>query len=408
MELLDPNIKNVNGPVNVVRMEGQIDGIKKIIYLFMDIHNPIEYQTECKNIYSQDINLYLAENFKKMSKTDKIYDFFLEMRPTDLSTIDPNIYIEKDIYIVQVMKFFHKIFNYDTDKNKTKISNMLPNIRLHYADIRDYFQLNSNHQIRKIIEIMDSMWKNGYIDPRSTEILNIIKKLKTHFEFLIEILLSVNKFMSPNYSTNIIKNINIGTDHSEDELQSLRKDLIYLVDKMFNRYDNNNIKNIMLDQKNILVNDLRELVKLCDNFIDTHNKISYIALSDDTPASMSNRRRTNLTNMYNILSTLDQVFVTFFTRFMDIYFLRRFLDKKYVTNAIVYTGMFHSILYIQILIKLFDFKITHVSYSSINNMEELNNLIKTRNLTENEIYDIFLQKTYTQCSDMTNFPDMFR
>ncbi|AVG45804.1 hypothetical protein [Acanthamoeba polyphaga mimivirus] len=407
MELLDPNIKNVNGPVNVVRMEGQVDGINKIIYLFMDIHIPIEYQSECENIYSQDINLYLAENFKKMSETNKIYDFFLEMRPTHLSIKDPNIYVEREIYIAQVMKFFHKIFNYDTDKNKAKISDMLPNIRLHYADIRDYFELNSYDEIKKTIEIMDQMWKNGYIDPKSIEILDIIKKLKTHFEFLVEILLS-DKSVSPNYNKNIIKNINIGTDHSEDELQSLHKDLIYLVDKMFNRYDNKNIKNIMLDQKNILVNDLRELVKLCDNFINIHNKISYIALNDDTPASLSNRKRTNLTDMYNILSTLDYVFVMFFARLMDIYFLRRFLDKKYITNAIVYTGMFHSTTYIQILIKNFDFKITHVSYSSIDNMKELNNRIKTTHLGEKEINEIFLQKMYTQCSDMTNFPDMFQ
>ncbi|ANB50213.1 hypothetical protein [Powai lake megavirus] len=407
MELLDPNIKNVNGPVNVVRMEGQVDGINKIIYLFMDIHIPIEYQSECENIYSQDINLYLAENFKKMSETNKIYDFFLEMRPTHLSIKDPNIYVEREIYIAQVMKFFHKIFNYDTNKNKAKISDMLPNIRLHYADIRDYFELNSYDEIKKTIEIMDQMWKNGYIDPKSIEILDIIKKLKTHFEFLVEILLS-DKSVSPNYNKNIIKNINIGTDHSEDELQSLHKDLIYLVDKMFNRYDNKNIKNIMLDQKNILVNDLRELVKLCDNFINIHNKISYIALNDDTPASLSNRKRTNLTDMYNILSTLDYVFVMFFARLMDIYFLRRFLDKKYITNAIVYTGMFHSTTYIQILIKNFDFIITHVSYSSIDNMKELNNRIKTTHLGEKEINEIFLQKMYTQCSDMTNFPDMFQ
>nr|WBF71195.1 hypothetical protein [Megavirus caiporensis] len=408
MELLDPKIKNVNGPVNVVRMEGQVDGINKIIYLFMDIHIPIEYQTECENIYSQDINLYLAENFKKMSGTNKIYDFFLEMRPTHLSIKDPNMYVQRDIYIGQVMKFFHKIFNYDSDKNKVKISDMLPNIRLHYADIRDYFELNSYDEIKKTIEIMDSMWKNGYIDPRSLEILDIIRKLKTHFEFLIEILLPINKSIPSNYNKNIIKNINIGSNHSEDELQSLRKDLIYLVDKMFNKYDNNNIKNIMLEQKIILANDLQELVKLCDNFINIHNKISYIASNDDTPASISNRTRKNLTNMYNILSILDYVFVMFFARFMDIYFLRRFLDKKYITNAIVYTGMHHSMTYIQILVQNFDFKITHVSYSSIDNLKELNNRIKTTYSGEKEINEIFLQKMYTQCSDMTNFPDMFQ
>ena len=52
----------------------------------------------------------------------------------------------------------------------------------------------------------------------------------------------------------------------------------------------------------------------------------------------------------------DEQFVEFFGRFTDIFFLRRFLDKEYITNAIVYAGALHINTYIDILIKEFDFK----------------------------------------------------
>jgi hypothetical protein len=29
---------HVNGPINVIRLEGKIGDIKKVVYLFMDIH----------------------------------------------------------------------------------------------------------------------------------------------------------------------------------------------------------------------------------------------------------------------------------------------------------------------------------------------------------------------------------
>ena len=38
---------NISGPVNVVRVEGYINNIKKVLYLFMDIHVFVFHQTKC-------------------------------------------------------------------------------------------------------------------------------------------------------------------------------------------------------------------------------------------------------------------------------------------------------------------------------------------------------------------------
>ena len=55
----------VSGPVNTVRLEGSINGVKKIIYLFMDFHADLHHQTECEDIRSLDIDKYLVQTFDK-------------------------------------------------------------------------------------------------------------------------------------------------------------------------------------------------------------------------------------------------------------------------------------------------------------------------------------------------------
>ena len=93
------------------------------------------------------------------------------------------------------------------------------------------------------------------------------------------------------------------------------------------------------------------------------------------------------------------------------YFLRRFLDKDYVRNAIVYTGAAHSVSYIYILISI-GFKITHVSKSKIKNMKKLNGAIsKIKEFpSEQSIYELlvlFLPSKVKQCTDISNFPEDF-
>jgi len=90
---------------------------------------------------------------------------------------------------------------------------------------------------------------------------------------------------------------------------------------------------------------------------------------------------------------------------VDTYFIRRFMDKDYITNGISYTGAAHSSMYVHILIKYFDFKITHASYSKYD-PDTLNKKIKAGELGY-EFYSYFLPKTSQQCSDMSSFPKDF-
>ena len=90
---------------------------------------------------------------------------------------------------------------------------------------------------------------------------------------------------------------------------------------------------------------------------------------------------------------------------MDVFFLRRFLDKEYITNAASYTGAYHSWTYIDILVKDFEFKITHAAYSKYNDLDELNAFVKKANMKE--ISGVFLEPIRNQCSDLEGFPKEF-
>ena len=94
-----------------------------------------------------------------------------------------------------------------------------------------------------------------------------------------------------------------------------------------------------------------------------------------------------------------------YTRLIDLFFLRRFIDKDYITTAISYTGYYHSSTYIYMLIKYFNFKITHIAESEEKNIDKLHNSAKSDTLYKFQ-YNI-TPPSITQCCDISHFPSEF-
>ena len=113
-----------------------------------------------------------------------------------------------------------------------------------------------------------------------------------------------------------------------------------------------------------------------------------------------------------ILIETDKLYTHLYTFFMDLYIIRRVIDKDYITNSIIYTGILHTTNIARILVKYFDFKITNTFYSKYS-IKETNDKYKKEDLYDNYIlgginkYDLF-PDYLTQCSNMKGFPDMFR
>lgn len=153
--------KNINGPVNVARLEGKINGVKKILYIFMDIHHDVSNQTQCDDIFSQDVHKFFVESFKDLNKKKEKYDFFLEILPSELADKSHNGFSDffRRNYISEVIKIFRKIFIYDDDENKVSTNILFKNIRLHYIDLRDFYKNLIQNKIVRMLIIVKNLKK---------------------------------------------------------------------------------------------------------------------------------------------------------------------------------------------------------------------------------------------------------
>lgn len=417
MSNIDPNILEINGPINVIRLEGTVEKIKKVIYIFMDLHLNLINQRECDNIFSQDIQKYFAESFYNINKKNKIYDFFCEIPPNDLFENDydvkyPTEINYRDKYIEEVWKLFRKLFVYEKKHNKVKISDVMKNIRLHYIDIRTYFIPNFWNIENELNKILSSIQTNI-----SVMILTNIKMLLKIFRSTYSTIIGIINNLIHNKIK--IKSINIINDQSKMETDKMYIErMTYLINKILSSYNDNNVKdkinNIINDMLKIMENNILEI----DNFINKLDNYKNIVDKSNNQLLYNNRKKiydygvdNYLMNeiVLDIASGISQIkmnFIAIISVIMDIYFLRRFLDKKYITNAICYTGSAHSKTYILYLVKYFDFKITNISYSKEKDINKLTNIIKEKSFQE-ELNEFLFPPSLTQCSNLTNFPRDF-
>lgn len=346
----------INGPNNVVRL---INGTK-ILYIFGDYHLLINEQTECffdKKYDSMDIDKFILE-FIKNNKNKK-YDIFLEVNYTNFYD-NPSLIRHNYIWNLDKLFLLYK--------------NKYENIKYHWMDIRDDINL---------LMIMYN-YCNNYIFGNYTIGRYFILK----YEELKVIL-------------NLFKN---SFDKNE------------VIHKLLNKYNNLNLK--------VKINDIFELIYKCINniikkinklidyiklyFLDQKINIYYVYYNDKIKDVPKDKKKL-LIKSNNINNKITQLGVVI----TDLYFIKRFLDKEYINNSILYTGMLHLGDICFLLVKYFGFKITHINHTNksidINkyiNKLSFNNmiyLIKLINLFEKK--DIY--NNIYQCTDLFNFPENF-
>ena len=361
---------HINGPLNCIIMEGKVNNITKKIVLFMDVHNMV---TKCDNINNIDIDKYIFNFLNKKKNKNKSYDLFLEI-PGNINVYDEVKFQKFNSYMTNMRYLFSQFKNY-------KIQNT---IRLHYIDIRqispDIIKFhNKLHKLANIINTLSSIqsYNYSYINKLINEIYMYVKHT---YEIITDTKNKINKEFT----------------------------MDYMLTKILNKYENKQVKN--------KINDILQ------NIIDIH----YKNINDLKP-TLNNKLKGDNDNLiydkifgynytYNInyeyllIKDIEKFHDSCFSMYiflMDLYFIRRVLDKDYVTNCMVFTGSTHTANYIYILIKYFDFKITYTNYSLINNLEELNNFIININiisekniLYSNKIHSLFTRKITFQCINL--------
>lgn len=291
---------------------------------------------------------------------------------------------------------------------------MFVNNRFHYMDIRDYIGHYVSNYFHEIKDIAFWFEKQQFIDLDAlTQIIDILSMIKQNIQLFIDAesldLKSKSAIIQPLPSA---PDINI---------------IAYLINKIKNSYQHDNIKKIISDlwsrtitkRSNNIINKIDNIIKKFTNYkntlIETTGKIGKIVLNSDYPWSIYYgldiyTLKKYIFDISSTIISLEMEYVAgIYSPVMDLYFLRRFLDKNYITHAITLTGSAHSVSYIYILIKYFDFKITHASYASITNLSKLNERVKMTDLDKisYELMAIFERSNPVQCSDMTDFPENF-
>ena len=386
----------VNGPVNAIRMEGEIDGIKKILYLFADIHMDINNQTECDSIRSLELKDYFLKNFDGLDENEMV-DLFVEIKPEEFAA-KKQIYREP--YAINLKYFFKKCFNYDEEKNKVYTSTILPNVRFHYMDIRNLiFNTNENLRLHQIFDYYISLKLTPDVN-ECDELLKILLKALDNLNNIYELLYIKNKD-NKKEEKNVFKiYYDFDIYVAENILKKTHEANSKYVKNILNNIKNTHIRSILIKSLSSLKKNIDLIALYKKEYFD--NSI--------LPLSQQMKNIDIQTKIYKELYYFCEVNGHAGILLTDMYFLRRYLDKKYITTGIIYSGIQHTLNCVFLLIKYFNFKMTNVSFCN-EKIETVTNRIK--NTEEDfdimELYKYFIEPGMIyQCSNLSGFPENFK
>lgn len=402
--------------MNAIRVEGKVGDRKKVLYLFSDFHADIGYETKCTDLRAVDFQKYLVDTFDSITR-DPI-DFFFEQYPDGLIPGRNSFNIYKEKYIHEVAVMFSRSFNFDPKQNKITTSTEFPNVRLHYIDPREYLFGNLNpiyNNTFKLVQLrIDGKYQFGDLQQLKDGINIASAHIMTIYDYLYK-----NTQDKKDKLPIIPPTIDALSKYTDKQLLDIGKQML---DKILSKYKNDSIKKKILSLVNSKLKDqfkdyFEYVIKLT-SFIDKNEdrlNLSHIKFYHDKDTDTDNyglhpNTRTNLTNeLDNLHSDIYEKYSQIAAFLVDLYFLRRYLDKNYVTNGIVYTGGYHTANYVYHLIKDFGFKITHYSYLKYES-DKVESIIKNikPNKSMFDTFSLISPPIRVQCSNVGEFPEKFQ
>jgi hypothetical protein len=403
------NIISLNGPVNYYKLS---NGSSKI-NIFMDFHAPINRQRKCEDYESKDIDKYFNKILSNENEIeDKTLDFFLEINPTSINY--KYKYYTNDNYLSSIRKMFSKLY-------KEKYSNIeeeeMPKqkIRLHYMDIRDYSSFND---LKKRMEIILSELDRTRLDNLKLIIdeLLLIKNILLFIDSMINSIITPNKNtmyesflnkkidfvnlterLSPKNNDKInITNNDSDTDNVKEnnKMQNtpmainvvMDVGLYQILQKILSNYnDSENKDNIINFFNEHYINTSKYLIKKIDELLPTIIDIDKIiddyiveervTFQEINPGKKDGSRDILPYYFYSLdkykkiwielteqIEEINHLIIKMGVIMTDCYFLRRLIDNSNINNSIVYTGAYHSIIYIWFLVKFCDYNIDDYYY----------------------------------------------
>jgi hypothetical protein len=358
----------VNGPIFAVRMEGEYNNVKKIIYLFGDQHNPPESQNACTEFDSVHITKYINDNIDK----DTNYFLFHEVKSGDVNQDTHNLikYYKPTKYMQYMTRFFLNML-YDK-KNK--------NIKLQNDIYRDYIDLIYEYTMEL---------SNYFKYNRPNNIIIVLEHI------LVEI----------TYLHNIINGNELNLKEGE-MLNNLRINYQKNYADYINNYKNNDLKK-KLDKYNALLNNiLNEIIKNINYALEITREILSIKIFTGYGAENDKSIKYH-SILYELIEKIFTDVLRYGVIYMDLNLVKEILDSNDITNCIIYVGAYHLIQQSYILANDFNFKITHASMNEkIINIDDFNRMM--HELSIHDVYYNYVENYNQQCVDLTHFPKKFQ
>ena len=350
-------------------------------------------QLECPisdDYESIDIDKFLLKFLKLDHKAT--FDLFCEMHNDELNIKDNNkLYIQtfRYKYIMQIRKLFQSKIEINSDE--PNISKKIKNFRFHFSDIRNsipnhddifyYYDIRIDYDI-ELHQLFDLLKRTEQL------ILNIIN-IKKYF---------VKAKKDKSLNSYLYKLLNV---YKCPNIQKIVHSI----------YENYFIKN--LDK---IIHDSEKMNKDINIFI---NKIRKTFIEKTDLLKISNNIIIQFHNIKNLCLTI-------FIIITDLFFIRRFLDKNYITNGILYTGAAHMNNILYLLVKYFDFELTDSYYYNlpeefkksasmhIHSFVLSKTIKKLDSINFNYLHTLdhlFIHRdnngNFQQCVDLIEFPDNF-
>ena len=396
---------HINGPVNIVRLEGNVGGVNKVIHLFMDFHMQVNQQTECDNVRNIDVDKFLVKLFDE--NKGKIYDLFVENNPLypyrfpDLTKLKGRYLFE------QTAKLMNKAMRFD--KDKVVQSGEFDNVRFHYADIREYTTRKTDkvfNEIRNLVSLCERNYRVTYGD-----IVVVVDGLKLIVANMIWLYNTIYKEVPKEYRKSKViftNNQEILASYSEEDYRGIGENIVF---KIMDVYDNVGVKEVM---NKIMHEDVHEnfqsFFEKMNDMIDYLNKLekTFEPYKGKNIFTVLFLRTTGIYNYGLDLSKLFDLYDMLYeelvggvsAKMMDVYTLRRMLDKKYMTNIIAYTGAAHSVNYVRYLVKYFGFRVVGAAYVDRDIGQAMDIIKKSK--SSDELHKLFFTPIFKQCSIAKN------
>jgi hypothetical protein len=385
----------VSGPINIVRLASR----SKVLYLFFDYHEELEEQTRCGTDQSVDITHFFAQFFKQFGKKNpnEVIDFFLEVSPDLIVGEGETIQSARkrmQNYINSLELWLAEHFIYQKHENQVFRSRTYPNVRFHYIDIRQYFE-----------ELDEDEVQRG----------DISKLCETSEESLRELIDTTDTYVnnkgnpSVQHSKNFESILQVRRNDSRRARQNSRT---HFLTKLLTRYRHNNVKEKILKY---VKTTLSPFLHSTYEFLKQKSPkiMKYEKILKSTTHSDRRRSAYGLDTHYvhfakcrilGFIHRLSDSWVEVLVRLVDLYFVRRLVDKDYVRKAILYSGCYHSINVILILVKYFNFRVTHADFHSVP-LDVLNQEIRDSPDDNPEFLSKYLwPETLWQCSSFERMP----